>query len=233
MLKLLKRKSVLIALAVVVGLGIISATFVFGVNAYVVASTEGRIISIEEVAGLDGVDCIIVLGCKVRDDGSLSDMLRDRVETGIEVYYSMTESGNGTKLLMSGDHGTVEYNEVYAMKQYAIAEGIDSEEIFMDHAGFSTYESICRAKEVFGADRIVIVTQEYHLYRALHIADALGVEAYGVSADLNAYGGQTMRDLREILARNKDFLSGVLKPDPTYLGEPISLAGSGDVTNDY
>ena len=103
----------------------------------------------------------------------------------------------------------------------------------MDHAGFSTYESIFRAKEIFGADKVVIVTQEYHLYRALHIADALGVEAYGVSADLNAYGGQTMRDLREILARNKDFLSGIFKPNPTYLGKPISLEGSGDVTNDY
>lgn len=233
MLKLFKKKSVLIVLAVVVSLGIISATFVFGVNAYVVGSTEGRILSVDEAAKLDGVDCIIVLGCKVRDGGSPSDMLRDRLETGISVYKEMLASGRGSKLLMSGDHGTVEYNEVYTMKQYAIAEGIASEEIFMDHAGFSTYESIFRAKEIFGADKVVIVTQEYHLYRALHIADALGVEAYGVSADLNAYGGQTMRDLREILARNKDFLSGIFKPNPTYLGKPISLEGSGDVTNDY
>jgi len=134
---------------------------------------------------------------------------------------------------MSGDHGTVEYDEVNAMKQYAIEKGIDSEEIFMDHAGFSTYESIYRAKEIFGAERVVIITQEYHLYRALYIADALGLEAYGVASDQRTYSGQTMRDVREILARNKDFLTSLFKPKPTYLGETISLDGSGDVTNDH
>jgi len=134
---------------------------------------------------------------------------------------------------MSGDHGTVEYDEVNAMKQYAIEKGIDSEQIFMDHAGFSTYESIYRAKEIFGAERVVIITQEYHLYRALYIADALGLEAYGVASDQRTYSGQTMRDVREILARNKDFLTSLFKPKPTYLGETISLDGSGDVTNDH
>ena len=103
----------------------------------------------------------------------------------------------------------------------------------MDHAGFSTYESIYRAKEIFGAERIVVITQEYHLYRALYIADALGLEAYGVASDQRTYSGQTMRDVREILARNKDFLTSLFKPKPTYLGETISLDGSGDVTNDY
>ena len=103
----------------------------------------------------------------------------------------------------------------------------------MDHAGFSTYESLYRAKEVFGADRIVIVTQGYHLSRALHIAESLGIEAYGVAADLRTYRGQTMRDLREILARNKDFMTSLFHPLPTYLGDPISLEGNGDVTNDY
>ena len=118
------------------------------------------------------------------------------------------------------------------MKSFAISEGIESGEIFMDHAGFSTYESIYRAKEIFGADKIIVVTQSYHLYRALHIADALGVEAYGVSADLRSYAGQLKYSAREILARNKDFLTAIFKPEPTYLGDKISLEGSGDVTND-
>ena len=178
------------------------------------------------------MDCIIVLGCKVQSDGSPSHMLNDRLEVGVDVYYGLLKNGKGSKLLMSGDHGTEEYNEVYTMKQFAIAEGIESSEIFMDHAGFSTYESIYRAKEIFGAERIIVVTQEYHLYRALHIADALGVEAYGVSADLRSYAGQIKFSTREILARNKDFLTAIFKPEPTYLGEKISLNGSGDVTND-
>jgi len=197
-----------------------------------VSSAKENVITAQEAAELEDVDCIIVLGCLVRSDGTLSDMLCDRVERGIEVYELMAQK-SGAKLLMSGDHGTVEYDEVNAMKQYAIEKGIDSEQIFMDHAGFSTYESIYRAKEIFGAERVVIITQEYHLYRALYIADALGLEAYGVASDQRTYSGQTMRDVREILARNKDFLTSLFKPKPTYLGETISLDGSGDVTNDH
>ncbi len=197
-------------------------------NAHVKNSTKAQILSPEQAAELDGVDCILVLGCLVKADGTPSDMLADRISVGVTLY------GNGTspKLLMSGDHGQKEYDEVNTMKACAIDAGVPSEDVFMDHAGFSTYESIYRAKEIFGADKIVIVTQQYHLHRALYIADALGLEAYGVSADLRSYSGQTKRDLREILARIKDMAYSLLQPQPTYLGEPISLDGSGDVTND-
>ena len=102
----------------------------------------------------------------------------------------------------------------------------------MDHAGFSTYESLYRARDIFQAKKIIIVTQEYHLYRALYIAQALGLDAYGVNADYRNYSGQTMRDIREILARNKDFLTSVFQPQPTYLGDAIPISGSGDLTND-
>ncbi|MBR4032157.1 MAG: YdcF family protein [Clostridia bacterium] len=229
---MLKSNLFRVTVSVCIALGLFATAFVFGVNALVVSSAKENVITAQEAAELEDVDCIIVLGCLVRADGTLSDMLCDRVERGIEVYGLMAEK-SGAKLLMSGDHGTVEYDEVNAMKQYAIEKGIDSEEIFMDHAGFSTYESIYRAKEIFGAERIVVITQEYHLYRALYIADALGLEAYGVASDQRTYSGQTMRDVREILARNKDFLTSLFKPKPTYLGETISLDGSGDVTNDY
>lgn len=155
-------------------------------------------------------------------------MLRYRLERGIDLYFA----GVAPKILMSGDHGQTEYDEVNTMKQYAIDAGIPSEDIFMDHAGFSTYESIYRAKEVFQAQTIVVVTQEYHLYRALFIADKLDVNAYGVHCNYHVYSGQTNRDIREILARNKDFLTSIFKPQPTFLGEAIPVAGNGDLTND-
>ena len=197
-------------------------------NGYVKGSTKDQILSPTEAAELEDVDCIIVLGCLVKSDGTPSDMLADRISVGITLY----QNGTAPKLLMSGDHGQKEYDEVNVMKSCAIDAGVPSGDVFMDHAGFSTYESVYRAKEIFGADKIVIVTQEYHLHRALYIANALGIEAYGVSADLRTYAGQTKRDVREVLARIKDMGYSLFKPDPTYLGEPISLDGSGDVTND-
>ena len=169
-----------------------------------------------------------MLGCFVESDGTPCDLLRDRLDRGIELY----KSGAAPKIIMSGDHGTVEYDEVNAMKQYAIDSGIPSCDIFMDHAGFSTYESVYRARDVFAADKIIIVTQEYHLTRALYIAEKLGVEAYGVASDYHTYSGQASRDLREVLARNKDFATSIFKPKPTYLGEVIPVSGNGDSTND-
>ena len=221
-----------VLLCAVVLLGALAFCVVFGIDAFVVLSTRDRVLSMDAATELDDVDCIIVLGCGLKSDGTPSHMLNDRLEVCLDIYFGLSENGKETKLLMSGDHGTVEYDEVGAMKQFAIEGGVASSEIFMDHAGFSTYESIYRAKEIFGAERIIVVTQEYHLYRALHIADALGVEAYGVSADLRSYAGQLKYSAREILARNKDFVTAIFKPEPTYLGDKISLDGSGDVTND-
>ena len=235
MKKLFKNKVVIVitlCLCAIIALGAVGVAYVFGVDAFVVLSTRSQVTSLFDAAEMDNVDCIIVLGCKVSSDGTPSHMLNDRLEVGTDVYYALAENEKGSKLLMSGDHGTKEYDEVNAMKSFAIAEGIKSEEIFMDHAGFSTYESIYRAKEIFGAKKIIIVTQKYHLYRALHIANALGIEAYGVPADLRQYSGQIKFSAREILARNKDFITSIFKPEPTYLGETITLEGSGDVTND-
>ena len=161
-------------------------------------------------------------------DGSLSPMLNDRLSRGVELY----QNGAAPKLLMSGDHGTAEYDEVNAMKQFALDHGVRSEDVFMDHAGFSTYESIYRAQAIFGAKRVVIVTQRYHLYRALYLARRMGLEAYGVASDLRAYSGQPYYSAREILAQSKDFLKALFRPEPTYLGETIPISGNGDLTND-
>ena len=218
----------LICLAVILMLGVLGVGAVLGINSHVIQSTRDQILTTEDAALLEDVDCIIVLGCKVKSDGEPSDMLEDRLRRGVELF----QAGAAPKLLMSGDHGTMTYNEVQSMKQYAMDHDIASSDIFMDHAGFSTYESIYRALDIFQADKIIIVSQEYHLYRALYIANALGIEAYGVHADYRNYAGQSGYDLREILARNKDFLTSIFKPEPTYRGEVIPIWGNGDLTND-
>ena len=151
-------------------LGMLGGLTVLGINAYVKGSVMDRILSVEQAAQLTDVDCILVLGCGVRNDGSPSDMLYDRLRRSVELY----EAGAAPKLLMSGDHGREGYDEVDAMKTFAVDAGIASNAVFMDHAGFSTYESMYRAKEIFCAKKIIIVTQGYHLYRAIYIAEQLG-----------------------------------------------------------
>jgi vancomycin permeability regulator SanA len=223
-----KKKIVLRVFCVLVFLGILSIGAVFGINAFVKGTARDQILTPEEAAKLTDVDCILILGCGVHSDGSPSDMLHDRLRRGVELY----ELGAAPKLLMSGDHGRKGYDEVDAMKHFAVDAGIDSDDVFMDHAGFSTYESMYRAKEIFQAKRIIIVTQEYHLYRAIYIAESLGLEAYGVASDYRAYSGQVRMDLREMLARVKDFGTSLLQPKPTFLGEAIPIWGDGDLTND-
>ncbi len=198
-----------------------------GINAAMLLKARGRILGEADVHDR-GADCILVLGAGVRSDGSPSHMLEDRLLVGIGLY----EAGAAPKLLMSGDHGSVDYDEVNTMKSFAVEHGVSPDDVFMDHAGFSTYESLIRARDVFGAKHIVIVSQEYHLYRALWLADALGLEAVGVPADLRTYIGQSMREVREIAARCKDFALGFLEPAPTYRVEPVDLTGSGIVTDD-
>lgn len=213
---------VLLCLALLGGIAVLS------INGHVKKGTADQILSPEAASQLTDVDCILVLGCFVHDSGRPSDMLADRLRRGVALY----KSGAAPKLLMSGDHGRAGYNEVKAMKLEAMEKGIPSEDVFMDHAGFSTYESIFRARDVFAARKIIIVTQEYHLHRALYIANALGLEAYGVASDYHTYVGQVNREVREILARNKDFVTSILKPYPTYLGKVIPVNGDGNLTND-
>ena len=222
------RKGLLIAFCIVLGLGVLGVAAVLGINLWITASVSDRILTEQQAAQLQGVDCVVVLGCQVRSNGSPSHMLEDRLKRSVALY----EVGAAPKLLMSGDHGTVTYDEVNAMKRYALEAGVPSEDVFMDHAGFSTYETVYRAKEIFGADKVIIVTQQYHLYRALYIAQALGIEAYGVAADYRQYSGQLARDLREVLARVKDFGMSIIKPEPTYLGKAIPISGNGELTHD-
>mgnify|MGYP003585703410 CR=1 FL=1 len=217
MMKWLKR----IALALVAGMVI-----ALSINAYVVFSQSNDLKTVDEAQAFDA-DCILVLGAGVRGSEP-SLMLRDRLNQGIALY----NAGVSDRLLMSGDHGQADYDEVNVMKQFAIDAGIPSSTIFMDHAGFSTYESLIRARDVFEVQKVVIVSQKDHLYRALMIAESLGLEAIGVAAEDIPYGGQLARTLRETLARIKDFIMVPFEPKPTFGGPVISIHGDGDLTND-
>ncbi|MBB2184589.1 YdcF family protein [Lachnospiraceae bacterium MD1] len=222
----MKKKLFKICISIV-SLGALGVIVVFCINGYMKASTKKNILSSEQAASLDDVDCILVLGAGVWGDKP-THMLEDRLKFGISLY----NMGASNRLLMSGDHGRENYDEVNVMKEFAINEGVPSSDIFMDHAGFSTYESLYRARDIFEAKKIIIVTQEYHLYRALYVADKLGLDAYGVASNPREYVGQSSRDVREVLARAKDFFNVIIGPEPTYLGEVIPVSGNGDITND-
>jgi SanA protein len=175
-------------------------------------------------------DAILVLGAYVTPDGTVSPMLNDRLTVAQEIY----QSGKAKKVIVSGDHGRKDYDEVNAMKKFLMERGISDQDIFMDHAGFSTYESLYRARDIFQTKKLIIVTQEYHLLRAVFIARELGIEAYGVASDIQNYGPVMVQyQIREIAARNKDFLMAkFIKPKPTFLGETIPVFGDGRATDD-
>ncbi|VYU55805.1 SanA protein [Clostridium tertium] len=193
-----------------------------------VSSYKKYIYNIEDIP--KGNDTIIVLGAGVRSDGSPSDILADRLETSLEVY----NEGVADSFILSGDHGREDYNEVGAMKDYILDSNIDESIIFMDHAGFSTYDTMYRAKEIFKVKSAVIVTNEYHLPRALYIARKLGIDAYGVKSDKRAYQLMDNYRKREMLAKLKDFVYvNIIKPEPKFLGESIPVSTSdGRLTED-
>lgn len=201
-------------------------------NAVMLVGSAKRVLTLADLSDIEqyrgSFDAIVILGAGVRPGGVPSDMLRDRLEVGNELYFA----GFSDKMLMSGDHMGRDYDEVSVMKRYATEAGVPSDAVYLDHAGLSTYDSIWRLAKIFGAKKVLIVTQSYHLPRALYLARAFGIEAYGLSADLRPYRAQAYRDVREILARGKDFALSLVKPDATFVGDPISLDGDGDATNE-
>ena len=182
------------------------------------------------INNVPNADAILVLGAYVLPDGTTSSMLNDRLTEGYELY----EDGKAPKILVSGDHGRKDYDEVNAMKSFLKNRGVPSQDVFMDHAGFSTYESVYRARDIFKVQKVIIVTQEYHLKRAVFLAREMGLEGYGIASDKHDYG-QAMKyyNVREIAARNKDFIwAKIIKPRPTYLGNAIPVFGDGRATDD-
>ena len=210
---------------VVLGIVLLIGIAAVSLSVYMVKATEKSIFTADTFKNDEKADCILILGAGVKDSKP-KPMLRDRLLTGIELY----KSGAAKKIIMSGDHGRADYDEVNVMRAIALEQGVRAEDIFLDHAGFSTYDSVYRAKNIFGAENIIIVSQKYHLYRALYIAKKLDVKAAGVSADLNPYSGQFKRDIREIIARDKDFFKCIIKPEAQIMGDKIPLDGDGSIT---
>lgn len=215
------------ALNILVLLLIIAGAVFWTVDRHVKQVGAEYIYSAQEVPQ---ADTVLVLGAYVYPDGTLSYMLRDRVNVGYELY----GLGKAPKIIVSGDHGRTDYDEVNTMKDFLKSQGVAGKDIFMDHAGFSTYESLYRARDIFQVKKVIIVTQEYHLLRAVFIARELGLEAYGVPSDEHNYGQvMAVYEGREMMARNKDFwLVKVIKPHPTFLGEVIPVFGDGGDTDD-
>ena len=213
-------------LLILIFAGLLSAG---GINWCVVRRSGKEIQSLQKLASQKSrkADAVVVLGAKVRKDGSMSLMLKERVDLGIQAY----KQGLADRIIMSGDHGAGGYDEVSTMKTYAIEKGVPSEHIFKDHAGFSTYETMYRAKDVFRAKSIIVVTQKYHLYRAVYDAGALGLEVKGIACDKAVYKGDKARKFREAIARVKDFGYTAVKPKPKYLGKAIPVSGNGNVTD--
>ena len=207
-----KRATVIKLLCFIAALCLLALSSPFIISGSIALSQKDRVHAVDETPASADFDYIVVFGAKVKADGTLSDMLSDRVETGVRLYFE----GVADKILMSGDSEESDYDEVRAMKNYAVELGVPEEDIVLDGYGLSTYDSVIRAKEVYGAKRLVLVTQEYHLYRALYISDKLGVEALGVSADIRTYRGQIARDVREVLARVKDFYMILIDAEAQY-----------------
>lgn len=196
-------KYILIVLIVIILVPVI-------INFYVILSTKNRIVSGDSEL-LTDIDYIVVLGAGIRR-GKPSPMLEDRLKTGISLY----NNDISNKILITGDHMNDDYDEVTVMKNYLLEHGIPEEDIITDNYGISTYDSIYRVKNVYKSNKVVIVSQGYHLYRALFLSDNLDLESYGVEANLRYYYGQWYREIREILARNKDFIKGIIKPKAVY-----------------
>jgi vancomycin permeability regulator SanA len=216
------------ALKVCLFLSLIIVIVVFSINQYVEQTAQKYIVTPDAPVQ---TDAILVLGAYVYPNGRVSDMLHDRLSLAQELYAQRKSD----KIIVSGDHGQDDYDEVNAMKLFLINKDIPPVNIFMDHAGFSTYESIYRARDIFKAKKLIIVTQGYHLSRAVFIARELGLEAYGAASDPREYNAEQMKSykLREIAARTKDFvLAKFIQPKPTFLGDAIPVQGDGSITDE-
>ena len=225
-MKLIK-KILLFLVGVIFLLLVILGILTLAINVYMINYSKEYIVTEEDLEEKT-FDCIIVLGASVKSNGTPSSMLEDRLNEAI-VLYNM---GVSSRLLMSGDHTTDDYDEVNTMKNYAISKNIPSENIYLDHSGYNTYDSMYRLKNTFEINKTVVVTQDYHLYRAIYLAREMGIEAYGVASNPREYQDQFKRDIREILARVKDFFKVKFYPKATVSGDEVSVFRSGNETNE-
>jgi len=221
-----RHKRVRAGVAVAIAFAMLGALGIAAANGWMLVTA--RSVMHETPESVPEAQVAIVFGALVYRDGTLSQVTRDRVDAGVELY----KAGRVGKLLISGDHGRPGYDEVNAMRRHALAAGVPPEDIFMDHAGFSTYDTVARARRVFQVESAVLVTQRFHLPRALWLARRCGIEASGFVADQRVYRTRRRMALRETAARVKDFAKGLARPDPIFLGDPLPISGDGCCTVD-
>ncbi len=175
----------------------------------------------ETVEEAPEADLVLVLGAAVYSNGNLTPLFKDRVDTAIALYNAKKVKD----ILVSGDNGTLEHNEVNPARVYLLKQGIPDKDIFLDHAGFDTYSTLYRARDVFGVKSVLITTQSFHLSRALFIARMLGLHAYGVAADNHV--PLLKNYVRELFADEKAVFDVIVHRVPKYLGEPIPITPEG------
>ena len=217
--KKMKCIILIVILAVLMGLAAFAA-----IQKHIIASTNDYILS--DINEAPVCDAIMILGARVYSSGAPSLVLKDRLDYGYELY----KQGKAKKILVSGDHGRIEYNEATAMKEYLLRKNVPSEDIFMDHAGFNTYDSMYRAKAIFCIDSLLISTQDFHINRSVYIARALGIDAYGYPCKDKPEYQMRFQYIREGLARVKAFWDTLIKRKPKYLGDTIPISGDGNAT---
>jgi SanA protein len=198
----------------------------FCINAFIITSSRKQIS--DDIYKINSAQTGIILGARVYQNQGVSQIVYDRLIKTIELY----NRGIITKILISGDHGTKVYDEVNTIKKWLLGHNVPEKDIFMDHAGFNTYDSMYRAKSIFQVNKAIIITQKFHLPRALYIAKSLGIDCQGYTADRVIYKSSNFNDTREFFARIKAFIYCIIKPKPKYLGEIISIEGDGSVTQD-
>lgn len=207
------KKPILRTLAYIGYLVALISLFVLIININIVSKTNDKIVTVENMDMIDtDYDCIMILGAGVRADGSPTPMLRDRLIAGFKAYNHL----KNVPIFLSGDSENTDYQETRTMNNVLIEKGVNENNIICDGYGLSTYESIWRAKNIYGFNKILIVSQKYHLHRAIYIANKMGLEAEGIDAALTSYNKQPYYTLREYLARVKDVFYSELSPPPKY-----------------
>ncbi len=195
----------------------------FTTDLFIITATNSSIYY--SVRSVPPEQAALVLGASVYSNGTLSSVLKERADAAAALY----ESGVVGKILVSGDDGTLQYDEVYPIGKYLEAKGIPRRDIFLDYAGFDTYSSMYRARAVFDVSSMVITTQRFHLPRALFLARVFGISAVGLDSSLP---GEKYFDnsLREIPASVKALLDVLIARVPKYLGQQYPITGDGRVT---
>jgi len=194
---------------------------ILGANFWVGHIAAGKIF--QKVDAIEDHQIILVLGAGVEQDDKISDVLRDRLDTAVELFTNRKV----LRIIISGDNSRENYNETDSMRNYLLEAGIPPRIIFTDYAGFDTFDSIFRAREIFGAEKLILISQEFHLPRAIFLAEKLGIEALGFSANLRKYRNQPQMNLREVLANTKAVGNILFNSKPHFLGEKFDLAGDG------